>query len=167
MKNNKQKYLPEFVYGGIDGVVTTFAIIAGAIGASLSPSVILILGFANLFADGFSMASSNYLSRKSETEEIQKQKSPIQTAFVTFVSFIVIGFVPLASFVFATFSSSIDTYKFEISIVLTAIAFIGVGAVKGRVTGKHKVYSAFETLMIGTVASAIAYFVGVFLQGII
>lgn len=49
------KYLPEFVYGGIDGSVTTFAVVAGAIGASLSNSVILILGFANLFADGVSI----------------------------------------------------------------------------------------------------------------
>jgi len=167
MKKNKQKYLPEFVYGGTDGVVTTFAIIAGAIGAALSPSVILILGFANLFADGFSMASSNYLSRKSETEAVQKQKQPIQTALVTFVSFILIGFIPLASFLFAIFFPVIDPYKFYISIVLTAAAFIGIGAVKGVVTGKHKIASAVETFGIGAVASGIAYFVGVFLQSII
>jgi len=61
-----RKYLAEFVYGGIDGAVTTFAVVSGVIGASLSSSIVLILGFANLFADGFSMAISNYLSAKSQ-----------------------------------------------------------------------------------------------------
>ncbi len=59
MRFNKRgiwKYLSEFVYGGIDGSVTTFAVVAGAIGASFSNTVILVLGFANLFADGISMA---------------------------------------------------------------------------------------------------------------
>ena len=64
--NFSQRYLPEFVYGSIDGIVTTFAVVAGAVGATLSPAIILILGFANLFADGFSMAISNYLSIKSQ-----------------------------------------------------------------------------------------------------
>ncbi len=68
-------YLPEFVYGGIDGAITTFAIVAGSLGASLSTSVILILGFANLFADGFSMAVSNYLSTKSQTELHSRNKT--------------------------------------------------------------------------------------------
>ena len=54
-KKLEKRYLPEFVYGGIDGAVTTFAVVAGVIGASLSPAIVLILGFANLFADGFSM----------------------------------------------------------------------------------------------------------------
>jgi vacuolar iron transporter family protein len=48
--------IEDFVYGATDGAVTTFAVVAGVIGAALSPSIVLILGFANLFADGFSMA---------------------------------------------------------------------------------------------------------------
>ena len=64
----KPKHLSDFVYGGIDGAVTTFAIVAGVAGAGLSSSIVLILGFANLFADGFSMATSNYLSTKSKLE---------------------------------------------------------------------------------------------------
>jgi len=59
-KRTQKRYLADFVYGGTDGAITTFAIVAGAMGASLSAVVILILGFANLFADGFSMAASNY-----------------------------------------------------------------------------------------------------------
>jgi VIT1/CCC1 family predicted Fe2+/Mn2+ transporter len=70
-----QRYLREFVYGGIDGAVTTFAVVAGAVGASLSSEIIIILGFANLFADGFSMSVGAYLSAKSEKESYQKHKN--------------------------------------------------------------------------------------------
>lgn len=72
---NSQKYLREFVYGGIDGAVTTFAVVAGAVGANLDPSIIIILGFANLFADGFSMSIGAYLSAKSEKENYKKHRN--------------------------------------------------------------------------------------------
>ena len=60
------RYLPDFVLGANDGVITTFAVISGVVGASLSSKVVVIMGFANLIADGFSMAASNILSRRSE-----------------------------------------------------------------------------------------------------
>lgn len=63
-------YLGDAVLGAIDGCVTTFAIVAGAVGAGFSGGVVVILGFANLIADGFSMAASNYLGTKSERERI-------------------------------------------------------------------------------------------------
>ena len=65
-------YLRDWVYGGIDGAVTTFAIVAGVIGAELSNRVVLILGVANLVADGFSMSAGNYSSTKTEHEEIRQ-----------------------------------------------------------------------------------------------
>ncbi len=69
-----QEYLGEFVYGGIDGSVTTFAVVAGATGAGLESSIVIILGFANLFADGFSMSVGAYLSAKSERDNYEKHK---------------------------------------------------------------------------------------------
>jgi VIT1/CCC1 family predicted Fe2+/Mn2+ transporter len=66
--------IENFVYGATDGAVTTFAIVAGVVGASLSPSIILILGIANLIADGFSMAIGNYLSIKTHNESIAKAR---------------------------------------------------------------------------------------------
>jgi vacuolar iron transporter family protein len=66
--------LEDFVYGSTDGAVTTFAVVAGVIGASLSPSIVLILGFANLFADGLSMAVGNYLAAKTRLEYIEKAR---------------------------------------------------------------------------------------------
>jgi VIT1/CCC1 family predicted Fe2+/Mn2+ transporter len=69
-----ETYLGEFVYGGIDGCVTTFVVVAGAVGAGLDSSIIIILGFANLLADGFSMSIGAYLSSKSERGNYEKHK---------------------------------------------------------------------------------------------
>lgn len=71
-ENGPYNWVPDFVYGGIDGAVTTFAVVAGVHGAQLSIPIILILGFANLFADGFSMAASKYSSDKAHQEQYEK-----------------------------------------------------------------------------------------------
>ncbi|TNF44307.1 MAG: hypothetical protein EP311_01455, partial [Cytophagales bacterium] len=70
-----QEYLREFVYGGIDGAVTTFAVVAGGYGANLDAGILIILGFANLLADGFSMSVGAYLSAKSERDNFDKHES--------------------------------------------------------------------------------------------
>jgi VIT1/CCC1 family predicted Fe2+/Mn2+ transporter len=69
-----QEYIAEFVYGAIDGTVTTFAVVAAAAGAGLSAGVAAVLGLANLFADGFSMGVSSYLSNRSEAAQSQKKR---------------------------------------------------------------------------------------------
>ncbi len=170
-------YLPEFVYGAIDGVITTFAIVTGALGASLSSTVILILGFANLFGDGFSMAVSNYLATESEEElhSMRKrkymyhvyEKNPKKTAIATFISFVIVGFIPLISFVLALYFPFIDESKYLFSIILTGLAFIIVGAVKGAMVGKSKIKSALETLIVGGIAAFIAFIVGYLLKSVI
>lgn len=66
--------MAEFVYGGIDGCVTTFAVVSGAVGAGLDSSIIIILGFANLLADGLSMSVGAYLSTKSRLSGYDKQR---------------------------------------------------------------------------------------------
>jgi vacuolar iron transporter family protein len=65
-------YLRDWVYGGIDGTVTTFAVVAGVVGAELSTKALLILGAANLFADGFSMAAANFSGSRAEIEEYEQ-----------------------------------------------------------------------------------------------
>ncbi len=62
------QYIKSFVYGGLDGTITTFAVVAGVAGASLSSNVILILGFANLIADGIAMAFGDFLSTRAEQQ---------------------------------------------------------------------------------------------------
>jgi VIT1/CCC1 family predicted Fe2+/Mn2+ transporter len=71
-EDSRPNYLRDWVYGGIDGAVTTFAIVAGVVGAALSTKVILILGLANLLADGFSMAASNYSGTKTEVDDMKR-----------------------------------------------------------------------------------------------
>ncbi|HMO78882.1 MAG TPA: VIT1/CCC1 transporter family protein [Candidatus Paceibacterota bacterium] len=157
-----KKYLPDFIFGSIDGLVTTFAIVSGVVGASLSSSIILILGFANLFADGFSMAVSNYLSSKSgqDLNHDMSGRKPIYAGFVTFLAFVLIGFVPLIAFVF-----NFGKNSFLVSIILTGIAFALVGYFKGLITNKNKLFSATETLLIGAIAAIIAYLIGYWLSG--
>ncbi|MCE8007275.1 VIT1/CCC1 transporter family protein [Aestuariivita sp.] len=64
--------LRDMIYGGIDGSVTTFAIVAGVAGAGLQPVIIVALGLANVLADGFSMAAGNYSGTKAELDNIRR-----------------------------------------------------------------------------------------------
>lgn len=66
----KHSYLKDAVYGGIDGAVTTFAVVAGVVGAGLPSDTIIILGVANLIADGFSMAVGNHMGTSTENQEL-------------------------------------------------------------------------------------------------
>ena len=65
----RETYLRDWIFGGIDGTVTTFAAVSGVVGAGLGADVILVIGLANLLADGFSMAASNYLGTKAEWDD--------------------------------------------------------------------------------------------------
>jgi vacuolar iron transporter family protein len=67
-------YLRDWVYGGIDGAVTTFAIVAGAVGAELTNEVVLILGLANMGANGFFAAASNYSGTNAELERSVEER---------------------------------------------------------------------------------------------
>jgi VIT1/CCC1 family predicted Fe2+/Mn2+ transporter len=163
------KYLPEFVYGSIDGTVTTFAIIAGIAGAQLDTSIVIILGFSNVLADGFSMASSNYLSEQSHNDQtgITSEQSPLKTALATFLSFISIGSIPVVSYIFAQWIPYFSQEPFYFAMLCTGITFIGIGFVRGFVSNKNPLRTSLETFTIGTIAAGVAYIVGFFLEKII
>lgn len=74
----KRQNISDAVLGGIDGCITTFAVVSGSVGAGFPSSVAVILGFSNLFADGFSMAISNYESSKAEQEYFESIKQSEQ-----------------------------------------------------------------------------------------
>lgn len=168
MKKIAHKYLGEFVYGAIDGTVTTFAVVSGVMGAALSPAIVLILGFANLLADGFSMGASNYLAQKSDNEKDGEiSKNPLKTATATFSAFVIIGLVPLLSFIFAPFNTWIAQNQFMLAIILTAAAFVVVGYLKSAVAGKSKFRGVIETLLIGAGVSVISYYVGYFIKSLV
>lgn len=171
MKKIFEKYLPQFVYGAIDGTVTTFAVVAAAAGARLDPTIIIILGFANLIADGFSMGASAYLSAKSdrdmkekkkEVHEHDKKERPLGMGLATFIAFVIVGFVPMFAYVVdAIFGWAFDsTALFAVSCFLTGAAFMTIGIIKGQMTKTNQLKAAFETLLLGGVAAALAYFLG-------
>jgi hypothetical protein len=116
-------YLPDLVYGANDGIITTFAVVSGVVGASLANKVVVILGLANLFADGLSMGASNYLSRRSTAErELVARREAGRHGLATSAGFVVAGALPLAAYLlpFA------DGTRFRLAVG------IAVGALRGR-----------------------------------
>jgi len=168
------RYLAEVIYGANDGIVTTFAVVSGVAGASLNPSIVLILGAANLFADGFSMGMSNYLSRQSELDYQRSQrangrgppaepsdgKSPRRTAFVTFLAFVVAGWAPLIPYILEVQPT------FPLSIGFTGFAFFAVGASRSLVTSRRWYVNGMEMFVVGMAAAIVAYTVGNLLGGV-
>lgn len=67
-------YIKSMIFGGLDGILTSFAIVAGAAGGQLPVQVVLVLGFSNIFADAFSMGMGEYLSSKAHNEFVLKER---------------------------------------------------------------------------------------------
>ena len=173
MRKNREKFLWEFVYGWIDGTVTTFAVVAGATWWNLSIEVILILGFANLIADGVSMSIGNYLSTRAENDQYIKEHGtndpnqipPWQTALATFVAFITLGFFPLLIYIlqYMGLQTNPDTIFLRGSII-TGATFAVIGLTKWIVTHTSLIKSTGETLGLWAVAAVLAYYVGSILE---
>ncbi len=75
-----QHYVGDLVYGANDGILTTFAVVAGVTGGSLSSQTVIIVGLANLFADGLSMGVGNYLSIRARESALEQQRRPEEEA---------------------------------------------------------------------------------------
>ena len=153
-------YLRDMVYGALDGVITTMAVLAGAEGASLSMRVGLILGMANLLGDGISMGASNYLGLRSEIEQAGGSvaaEAPWRHGLATVAAFIVVGSAPLAAFVVSALTGA---PVFLVAAGLAAFALVGAGVVRARFVGKTAARSAFEMLSVGVLAGGVAYLVG-------
>jgi VIT1/CCC1 family predicted Fe2+/Mn2+ transporter len=71
-RDKQGSYLRDWIYGGIDGTITTFAIVAGVVGADLPGTIVLVLGLANLLADGFAMGAGNYSATKAEVDDYRR-----------------------------------------------------------------------------------------------
>jgi vacuolar iron transporter family protein len=165
------RYIRDIVYAANDGIVTTFAVVTGVRGANLDSSAVLVLGVANLAADGFSMACGNYLGIKSERQtklqdnydNAKESRSAAKHGAVTWVSFIVASVVPLISFML---SRSVEQ-SFQASVVLTAAALFIVGAMRTAVTKHCWIRSGFEMLFIGGFAGAAAFGAGWLMKWIV
>jgi VIT1/CCC1 family predicted Fe2+/Mn2+ transporter len=152
------RYLPDLVYGANDGVITTFAVVCGVVGAGLSNTVIVILGFANLVADGFSMGASNYLARRSypEAEDRATPRTASRHGLATIGGFVSAGIVPLVAYL----APLPDDARFPATIVLALGTLFTVGASRAFVTKLGWVRSGTEMLLVGAAAAAVAYGVG-------
>jgi vacuolar iron transporter family protein len=150
-----RKYLPELVYGANDGIVTTFAIVAGIVGAALSTQAILILGFASLVADAISMGASNVLSERSRENRLSL-KAAARCGLATFLGFIIAGFVPLLAYLLP----DLGVPKFMLATILAAITLFAVGAARALFSDLTPLRAGFEMLLIGTAAGAVAYGIG-------
>ncbi len=156
--------LPDLVYGANDGIITTFAVVSGVVGANLAPEVVLILGFANLFADGVSMGASNYLAKRSRSdgEAPMSHRSAAYDGAVTLISFVLIGAIPLLAYILAP-----SSWRFRATIVLTGLTLFGVGAMRSTVTQHRWWRAGLEMLLVGASAAGIAYAIGALLSRIV
>ena len=167
MRALAEHYLKDLVYGANDGIITTFAVVAGVAGAQLDARIVLILGFANLLADGFSMGASNFLSIRSD-EAVRRSTGlavaepfPGRHSVATFAAFVVAGCVPLLSYVIAGAAA-----PFRSAVILTLVTLFVVGAARALVTGLRWWWSGLEMLAVGSAAAAVAYGVGAFVEGL-
>ena len=151
-------YLPDLVYGANDGIITTFAVVTGVVGADLSERIILILGFANLLADGFSMGASNYLARRSyaNAEERSTGREAARHGAATVLGFVTAGLVPLVAYLVPL----PDDMRFPVAIGLTLSTLFAVGASRAFITRLGWVRSGLEMLFVGALAAAVAYSIG-------
>lgn len=157
-------YLRDAVFGAGDGVVTTFAVIAGATGAQLGPAAAVILGLANLAADGLSMGAGNYLALKSQLEQGQlsvREEKPHRHGAVTFGAFVVAGIVPLLAYLAPPQS------VFPLAVALSVLALFAIGAARTSFVARPWWRCGLEMLLIGTLAGAAAFGVGLAARAIL
>ena len=151
------KFLSEFIYGSIDGLITTFAIISSSIGASIPNVYIVIISIASLLSDGYSMGISRYLSYTAETK-INSSKNPFISGIYTFISFTVIGILPILPFIF------LKDNIFQTSLIITLALFLLIGIIKGLILDSSVIRNAIETVLLGSSAALISYYVGYYLK---
>lgn len=168
------KLLKAAVYGANDGIITTFAVVAGVAGAGLSASVILILGVANMIADGLSMGIGDYLGERSEQRlrDIQSGTSITQglwkTGAVTFVAFVIAGILPLFPYWLKFFGLPIQAdAQFPLSILSTFGALFAVGSARTFVTKGVWWKNGLEMLGIGAIAAVVAFGLGAGVESLV
>lgn len=154
------------IYGATDGIITTFAIVAGVAGAGLSPDVVLILGIANMIADGFSMGVSDFLGEESARKAAGKKMGRVWgTGLTTFIAFVVAGTLPLSPYLLELFGVIFDSsIRFPLSLVSTLFALFFVGGLRTHYIKGSWLKNALEMFSIGSIAAAIAYFAGFIIE---
>lgn len=169
------EYLRSAVFGANDGLVTTFAVVAGAAGAGLSPSVVVILGCSNVLADGISMALGDLLGERSERklDKHEALEGPVwHTGAITFLFFFLAGLLPLLPYLWSiacgeTCSSLSQPQYFWTSLMTTLVAMFTIGSARSLVTRDSWFKNGLEMLAVGSFAAAVAYFAGSWIESLL
>jgi VIT1/CCC1 family predicted Fe2+/Mn2+ transporter len=162
-------YIGDLVYGANDGIITTFAVVAGVAGGALSHTAVLIVGAANIAADGLSMAVGNFLAIRSHesaraAENLPEEEArPLRHAVATFAAFVVAGSVPLLPYVLP----GLREQEFTWSIVSTLTSLFAVGAARTAVTVDRWWSAGLEMMLLGAVVAATAYGAGAMIAEIV
>jgi vacuolar iron transporter family protein len=162
-------YIRDLIYGANDGIITTFAVVAGVTGGALSTRAVLIVGVANLLADSLSMGVGNYLSIRSHESALaaegrpETESSPVRHGLATFLAFVVAGAVPLVPYGFP----AIGADRFFVSVILTFSALFVVGASRALVTTDRWWIAGLEMLLLGIGVAAAAFGSGAIIASIV
>jgi VIT1/CCC1 family predicted Fe2+/Mn2+ transporter len=157
-----QHYLGDLVYGANDGIITTFAVVAGVTGAELPVRIVVILGVANLLADGFSMGASNYLAIQSKSAaerdvgRIISEPFAIRHGVATFGAFVIAGSLPLVAYLVP----GVEQKHFAVTTIIAGIALFVIGSSRSFVVAGSWWRNGVEMLVVGGAAGAVSYFVG-------
>lgn len=164
----QDKYLKAAVLGSSDGIITTFAVVAGVVGAGLPSEVIIILGVASMVADGISMAVGDFLGERSIERMHKRKASKIgKTSIITFLAFIIAGTLPLLPYVVMLSGINFEVDQFSLSIIATAVALFLVGSLRTFVTKGKWWINGLEMLLVGSIAAIVAYSIGSFLESLL
>jgi VIT1/CCC1 family predicted Fe2+/Mn2+ transporter len=163
VRETARHYIRELIYGANDGVITTFAVVAGVAGGGLPLSAVLVVGAANLFADGLSMGVGNYLAIRAHESVLDAQALPVEEAFpfrhgvATFAAFVAAGSVPLIPYMIAPLPFD----RFAASTVFAMVALFTAGALRAAVSTASWWKAGLEMFVLGAAVGAVAFTTGV------
>jgi len=162
-------YIRDLIYGANDGLITTFAVVAAVSGGALSARTVLVVGMANLLADGLSMGVGNYLSIRSHESALvaqgrpEEEASPARHGAATFLAFVLAGAMPLAPYAAGAGMS----LGLAFSMAVTFAMLFAVGAMRALVTASRWWSAGAEMLVLGMVVAVAAYGCGALVSSLV
>jgi len=164
-----EKHMRGVVFGGMDGILTTFALLAAVAGSNtVTTTLTLVIGVSTVLADALSMAAGEYLAAKAEDEMAggagTSEAGPLEKGAAMFIAFTVFGSMPLLGFSLAALiasrsggSAGTQEYFF-ISVIITAATLFALGTIKSSFGAGVWWQAGLEVTAIGGAAALVAYY---------
>jgi VIT1/CCC1 family predicted Fe2+/Mn2+ transporter len=162
-------YIRDLVYGANDGIITTFAVVAGVAGGSLSTAAVLVVGAANLAADGMAMGVGNLLAIRAHESALaadgrpEEETYPWKHGLATLLAFVGAGVVPLIPYMLPAAHDG----RLLWSSAFTMASLFAVGVARAAVTGDRWWRTGLEMLMLGGIVAVAAYAAGAVVAAIV